>query len=158
MPKLSKNQLSILDVLNDAGGPMPASALEQKFTKSEAFRDDLAYLTQTAFITKKAKSVRITEIGLAALEPAPKPATKPEPKSIETKPKTKKARLIELLNAKDGVTVPVLAAALGWLPHTTRAALTGLKKDGLIISKLPPHEGGRVSRYTLTNGVAGEAA
>ena len=156
MTRLSKSQLSILEALKAASGPVPASALAASDADPAAIEGDLKALAQTGFITRKAKSVRITEIGLAALEPAPKPAIKPEPKSIEAKSKTKKARLIELLMAKDGVTVPALAETLGWLPHTTRAALTGLKKDGMTITKLPPEDGSRTSRYTLAS--ANEAA
>lgn len=148
MTQLSKSQLSILAALKAADGPMPASALAKSGAKATSLDADLKALAETGFIARKAKSVRITEIGLAALEPAPEPTAKPAPKS-EPKPHTKKARLIELLNADEGVTVPDLAQALGWLPHTTRAALTGLKKDGIAVQKLSPHEGSRSSRYTL---------
>ena len=154
MTKLIKSQLALLETLKTAGGPMPADALEKKFLGTEQFSDDLAVLIQTAFITKKARSVSITEIGLAALEPAPKPKNKPAPHN-DPRPKTKKARLIELLNADEGVTVPDLAQTLGWLHHTTRAALTGLKKDGITIVKLPPDEGSRSSRYTLASASVG---
>ena len=154
MTQLTKTQLLLLETLKTAGGPMPAGALEKKCEHTETFSDDLAVLIQTAFISKKAKSVRITEIGLAALEPAPEPSAKPTPHN-DPKPKTKKARLIELLNADEGVTVPDLAQALGWLPHTTRAALTGLKKDGITVQKLPPHDGSRSSRYTLASASVG---
>lgn len=151
MTKLSKSRLSILETLKAADGPMPASVLVGSSANAAAIKSDLETLAQTGFITRKAKSVRITEIGLAALEPATEPAAKPDRKNNEPKPKTKKARLIELLKVKDGVTVPVLAETLGWLPHTTRAALTGLKKDGMTLTKLPPHEGERASRYTLAS-------
>lgn len=154
MTQLSKSQLSILATLKTAGGPMPASALAKSSAKATSLDADLKALAQTGFIARKAKSVRITEIGLAALEPAPTPGTKPAPKT-EPKPQTKKARLIELLNSDEGVTVPVLAQALGWLPHTTRAAVTGLKKDGIVVQKLPPHEGSRASRYTLASSSVG---
>ena len=156
MTRLSKSQLSILETLEAASGPMPASALAGSDADPAAIEGDLKALAQTGCITRKAKSVRITEIGLAALEPVPKPVGKPEPKSIESQPKTKKARLIALLSAKGGVTVPVLAETLGWLPHTTRAALTGLKKDGMTITRLTPEDGSRASRYTLgsANGSA----
>jgi predicted ArsR family transcriptional regulator len=62
---------------------------------------------------------------------------------------SKKARLIELLRPRKGVSVAHLATTLGWQPHTTRAALTGLKKDGVIIEKLAPSRGGTQSRYRL---------
>ena len=38
---------------------------------------------------------------------------------------SKLARVIDLLQRSDGATVPNLTEATGWLPHTTRAALTG---------------------------------
>jgi predicted ArsR family transcriptional regulator len=65
------------------------------------------------------------------------------------RPGTKKAHLIDLLASAKGVTVDQIATALGWLPHTTRAALTGLKKDGVDIEKLPPLKDTTHSRYRL---------
>ncbi|MCR9140395.1 MAG: DUF3489 domain-containing protein [Alphaproteobacteria bacterium] len=50
------------------------------------------------------------------------------------KRKTKKAQLIQLLSRKAGADVATISAKLGWLPHTTRAALTGLRKAGFEIS------------------------
>jgi Protein of unknown function (DUF3489) len=43
---------------------------------------------------------------------------------------SKLARVIDLLQRSDGATIPNLTEATGWLPHTTRAALTGLRKRG----------------------------
>jgi hypothetical protein len=43
---------------------------------------------------------------------------------------TKTAVVLELLRRNEGVTLDQLVSATGWLPHTTRAALTGLKKKG----------------------------
>ena len=34
-----------------------------------------------------------------------------------------------------GASVPELIAATGWLPHTTRAALTGLRKAGHVVER-----------------------
>ena len=42
-------------------------------------------------------------------------------------------RIIELLQRGDGATLAELVAATGWLPHTTRAALTGLRKRGYAV-------------------------
>jgi hypothetical protein len=41
---------------------------------------------------------------------------------------TKIAGVIELLQGNDGVTLAELVANTGWLPHTARAALTGLSR------------------------------
>ena len=41
---------------------------------------------------------------------------------------TKTATVVALLGSDGGATLAELIAATGWLPHTTRAALTGLRK------------------------------
>ena len=48
---------------------------------------------------------------------------------------TKQARVIAMLCAKGGATLTALIEATGWLPHTTRAALTGLRKRGFSIER-----------------------
>ena len=45
------------------------------------------------------------------------------------------AEVIGLLQREDGATIDQLADAMGWLPHTTRAALTGLRKRGFEIDR-----------------------
>jgi DNA-binding IclR family transcriptional regulator len=47
---------------------------------------------------------------------------------------TKIAKIIAMLESEDGATVAQLVAATGWLPHTTRAALTGLRKRGYALT------------------------
>ncbi len=54
------------------------------------------------------------------------------------KPASKTATVITLLQRDGGATLGDLVAATGWLPHTTRAALTGLRKKGHSISKTKP--------------------
>jgi hypothetical protein len=46
---------------------------------------------------------------------------------------TKIARVIKLLQGNDGVTLAELVANTGWLSHTARAALTGLRKRGYAV-------------------------
>jgi len=41
--------------------------------------------------------------------------------------------VIALLERPGGATLAELVAATGWLPHTTRAALTGLRKRGYAV-------------------------
>ena len=43
---------------------------------------------------------------------------------------TKLARVLELLQRDQGATLDELILTTDWLPHTTRAALTGLRKRG----------------------------
>jgi Protein of unknown function (DUF3489) len=46
---------------------------------------------------------------------------------------SKLALVIEHLQRADGATIIDLTQATGWLPHTTRAALTGLRKRGYAV-------------------------
>ena len=43
---------------------------------------------------------------------------------------SKSAAVVALLERESGATLAELIGATGWLPHTTRAALTGLRKKG----------------------------
>ncbi len=65
------------------------------------------------------------------------------------KPPTKRARLIGLLKAAGGAAVATLSADLGWQQHSTRAALTGLRKAGFTIERTTP-EGARTATYHIT--------
>jgi hypothetical protein len=47
---------------------------------------------------------------------------------------TKLGQVIKLLRRDDGATIDDLIAATGWLAHTTRAALTGLRKRGYAVT------------------------
>lgn len=44
-------------------------------------------------------------------------------------------QVIALLRHADGATLAEMIEATGWLPHTTRAALTGLRKKGRTLAK-----------------------
>jgi hypothetical protein len=61
---------------------------------------------------------------------APVPAPAPAPART-----TKIDAVISLLRREEGATLGELVEATGWLPHTTRAALTGLRKKGHTIEK-----------------------
>ena len=77
------------------------------------------------------------------------------------KPATTSAIVIGLLTRSGGATIEEMVAATGWLPHTTRAALTGLKKKGFTISS-EKVDGMRTYRAALpakqTEGEVGEVA
>lgn len=59
---------------------------------------------------------------------------------------TKAAKLVELLRRDGGASIPQIMALTGWLPHTSRAALTGLRKKGYAVSSSKT-EG--VTRYAI---------
>jgi hypothetical protein len=57
-----------------------------------------------------------------------------EPVGRADKPQTKADLILGLLRREEGATLEQLVAATGWLPHTTRAALTGIKRKGHVLS------------------------
>ena len=63
------------------------------------------------------------QTGSVALNVTPAPAAKI----------TKRDQLAAMLVRDEGATLDQMIAATGWLPHTTRAALTGLRKAGFTI-------------------------
>jgi uncharacterized protein DUF3489 len=65
---------------------------------------------------------------------------------------TKLAQVIELLRRADGATIVDLTQATGWLPHTMRAALTGLRKRGYAVIR--ERIGARDSVYRISDAPA----
>jgi hypothetical protein len=59
---------------------------------------------------------------------------------------TKQALIITLLQRQQGATIDDLMEATQWLPHTTRAALTGLRKRGYEVAKGKGEDGKTVYR------------
>jgi hypothetical protein len=114
-------------------------------------------------------ALTITDAGLTAIgvtpepEPEPDPAPEtlkgsgrrrrtlppdpqPEPAAPPTRPATKRDQIIALLSRRHGARLDDLIAATGWLPHTTRAALTGLRQSGLQLARSRDEEGRAVYR------------
>ena len=89
--------------------------------------------------------VVVTDAGRAIIDPpasidadaeassATTPAT--DAVAASPRPATKQALLVDLLKRDEGATLTDIVDATGWLPHTSRAALTGLRKKGHEIAK-----------------------
>ena len=54
--------------------------------------------------------------------------------------------MISMLSNEAGATLRTLGEVTGWLPHTTRAALTGLRKRGFAIERVRDCEQGTLYR------------
>lgn len=80
--------------------------------------------------------------------PQPRPRKTRAAAPAPEQPKSKKNQLVELLRTKTGADVKQLTDALGWLPHTVRAALTGLRKSGVAVEKLAGKDGAP-TRYRI---------
>ena len=60
---------------------------------------------------------------------------------------TKISKVVALLEKDEGATLSQMVELTGWLPHTTRAALTGLKKKGFTFTR-SERDGASVYRIT----------
>ncbi|KUO54641.1 MAG: hypothetical protein APF78_05615 [Sphingomonadales bacterium BRH_c3] len=55
--------------------------------------------------------------------------------SATSAPPSKIEQVLALLGQEQGATLAEITELTGWLPHTARAALTGLRKKGHTITK-----------------------
>ena len=134
-------------------------------------RDQPAWRTDEQ---EKPLGLKITKVGSAAIgipdegaseqEPAPEPksprAKKQAPQSAKAgmpRAGSKQAEIIGLMKRKRGATLDEMVKATGWLPHTTRAALTGLRKKGYGLVKDTNASGKTVYRIADGAGSAGGA-
>ncbi len=115
--------------------------------------------------------LKITPAGLAAIgvEPEADGSGAEEPSSSDAQegapadaslgsPRagSKQALVVSLLERESGATIGDLVGATGWLPHTTRAALTGLRRKGYALGKSKRADGATV--YRIATDTAAEAA
>jgi hypothetical protein len=73
-------------------------------------------------------------VDVAAIESSPSPTLIARGVKGEPRPTTKIAGVIGLMVRPNGATLAELIANTGWLAHTTRAALTGLRKRGYVVT------------------------
>ena len=81
------------------------------------------------------KMAREPEQVAAARRPVPDDSRAEVTSPQEGRRPTKTALVLELLGRAQGASIAQLVDATGWLPHTTRAALTGLRKKGHVIAR-----------------------
>lgn len=87
--------------------------------------------------------VFVTKAGMAAIgvedhgQPAPDKTSVQLPEIVDVeKAPSKIATVITLMSTPGGVPVSALIEATGWLPHTIRAAVTGLRKKGHQVQRI----------------------
>jgi IS5 family transposase len=81
----------------------------------------------------------------------------PSPLSWRPRAGSKQALLISLLMSAEGASLDKIVAATGWLPHSVRAALTGLRKRDHAIERLR-EAGGKNSTYRIVTNAQPIAA
>jgi hypothetical protein len=147
----------------------PAKAAVAKLTKLGFLKQVRVKRDQPHWSTDeegKRIGVRITKAGSAAIqmehhgsseeEPAPEPkrggqkaagrSKKGQTEVGEPRGGSKRAQIIAMLQRATGASLDEMIEATGWLPHTTRAALTGLRHQGHVIAKSKSEAGTTVYR------------
>lgn len=99
--------------------------------------DDTAVPHDTPTAAPNARRARRRTAGKSApdtgqVDPA---IEQPRPRNI------KRALVVGLLSRESGATLDDLICATGWLPHTTRAALTGLRQSGCALERSKDAQG-----------------
>lgn len=84
-------------------------------------------------------------------------ASTPPAGAAAANPESKKARLIAMLRQPDGSTIAAISAALGWQAHTTRAAITGLRKAGHAVETAKLVDGSIGLIYRIASKTDGQA-
>lgn len=117
--------------------------------------------------------LKITQAGLQAIGLGNTEQVDPESSSLNSEPEnvhietpldepsipvvrtgSKKALVLALLRSHEGAALDDLTAATGWLDHTTRAALSGLRHSGVTIERTKASDGRSVYRALPPSGEA----
>ena len=152
MPKLNDTQLILLSTASQREGgsfyPLPATLADAGDRATKA----IAALTKRGFAEERETSdaamvartdgdirygMFITASGTAEIDQTHVIDVKTSKLTVavETPRVSKTSAVLALLQREDGAFVSELIELTGWLPHTTRAALTGLRKKGHIIER-----------------------
>jgi hypothetical protein len=85
-----------------------------------------------------------------------KPAGDDQSSPADFRAGSKQAKIVEMMKRAKGATLDELVEATDWLPHTTRAGLTGLRKRGLTVERMKDE--GRGAVYRIKSERAAKAA
>lgn len=108
-------------------------------------------------MTEDARDPETTAMASDPVSPGPADELDHEPTHLrvptrQPKPGSKTHQLIRLLSGKTGADVLTISQKLGWQAHTTRAAITGLRKAGHPIDHVKGVNG-KPGRYRITGPV-----
>ena len=137
---------------------LTAKGLKAATAMIEATDGESAALVTPA-VKKAGTSARRAALLPGALTPA-SDALGGQPLPIQTRsprPTSKLGRVLDMLAGDAGATIGELTAATGWLEHTTRAALTGLRHRGYELSRTrKERDSASVYRIVASGGEAAQ--
>jgi hypothetical protein len=173
MPKLSDAQSILLAYAAQRGGGSLLPLPDTLAGKAAAAQKSIAALVERGLAEERETNdgaaacrvdgdlsygVFVTAAGLAAIgieADGPDDGSGATATAVSTAPvvkpprATKVAGVVALLERNGGATLAELVIATGWLPHTTRAALTGLRRKGHAIVRTSR---GGTSSYRVAAG------
>ena len=170
MPRTARTDTlsQIQRLILDGAGRHPEHRLTRpEGVKAPTYRSALQALRRRGLIEDEAvadgssrpSGLVLSTAGLAFLGlniPQEAEVVPPEPMEARApRSGTKQALVVTMLAGPDGASIDEIMTATNWLPHTTRAALTGLRKRGFAI--VMDRIAGAATRYRLA-GEAGPAA
>lgn len=96
------------------------------------------------------------------LEPSKHPTQKKVSKPAGNKKKlyvsTKQELLVEMLSKKTGANIDAIVKATEWLPHTSRAMISNLRKAGHKIETEPGKDGKAIYRIVGSKKTSGKVS
>ncbi|MEH3107443.1 MAG: DUF3489 domain-containing protein [Sphingomonas fennica] len=98
--------------------------------RSWRFADDVLYGVAINDAGRAAIAVEVSAPPAAETAVVIEPQLTPAPAAV-----SKIGQVLDMMRRDDGATLTEMVTLTGWLPHTTRAALTGLRKKGHTITK-----------------------
>jgi hypothetical protein len=175
----SQRQDGLLDVTHLKGNAL--RAVTEKMLKNELVEEMVVSFDQPSYRIDESENrigLKITSAGLQAIGIEPEAidendplVMKPEPNLQSTRPivpenstdimpraSSKKAIVLLLLQREEGATIADMMSATGWLSHSTRAALTGLRKQGHTLVKAKTQDGKTSYHLSGTTSSASIAA
>ena len=143
------HQGRIRGAIRGRAGALQGSACERDaLSRSRAKRADAGQGYALKLTAGGLNAIAVDEAPEQVIEPIEAPQPRPlseativcdpdnvgeQAKKLAPRAGSKLALAIDLLQRSDGATIPILTEATGWLPHTTRAALAGLRKRGYAV-------------------------
>ncbi|GJD97887.1 DUF3489 domain-containing protein [Methylobacterium iners] len=130
--------------------PASAQRLLGKLLKHEL----VAATEQEGIISHHLTLAGYEAVGLKPPSAVPAPALpahsrKAVPASDAPQAGTKREHVVALLSRPEGASLAELITATGWLPHTTRAALSRLRSSGRTLEKSPREDGSTAYRIVI---------
>lgn len=148
---LSKTETNLLVAAAERGGSIEIPEATKPATRQRLLgrfeRDGLIRADEGGHV--------LTPAGYRAVRLRPPRQTRVEGKAgAAPRPATKQTMILELLGRAEGASIAELMGATGWLPHTTRAALSRLRSAGRPLGRSSREDGTTAYRIVVEQPAA----